>query len=398
MPLKFAAVKRLALLFALLAIACGKRGDPHPPVPVIPKATSDLVVAQRGAKVILSWSFPSLTTTGQNLGGIRRVVVYRYSEELPVTQPPRDPKSLLPGDIDPTVPTAIALFAKVPPIGRQQFTRMRQRIDSIESSDLPAATSGARLVYEDTPAFHTSDGRPLRLNYAVVTEGRTARSDMSNIVGIVPIDVPMPPDSVTATAKPEGIVLTWNPPRKTATGNEKPRVVGYNIYRTPKGQAIGEVATPVNATPVALTTYTDVPAYGPHQYVVTAVAATGPPQIEGDPSAPVTAEFKDLLAPPPPTGLTALVETNAVRLVWDAVDASDLAGYRIYRTEGTGEKELKIAGRIPLVFQPPITQTNYTDTHVEHGISYFYEVSSVDKSGNESKTVKTDWVLVPKTP
>jgi hypothetical protein len=390
--------KPLAAAALVLFIACGKRGDPHPPVPVIPKATSDLVVTQRGATVILSWSFPSLTTTGQTLGAIRRVVVYRYNEELPVTQPPRDTRTLLPGDIDPTVPTALALFAKVPPIGRQQFTRHRQRIDSIESSDLASVTSGARLVYEDNPPFHAADGRPLRLNYAVVTEGRTAKSDMSNIVAIVPVDVPMPPGSVIATAKPEGVVLTWKTPEKAATGNEKPRIVGYNIYRTPRGQQLGELATPVNAAPVSQTTYTDVPPYGPHQYLVTALAATGPPRIESDPSAPAAAEFKDLLAPPPPTGLTALVETNAVRLVWDAVDAPDLAGYRIYRTEGTGIEQLKIAGKIPLVFQPPITQTNYTDTHVDHGISYFYEVSSVDKSGNESKPVKTGWVLVPKTP
>src|SRR5713101_5812861 len=126
------AMTRIAVLFPLLLVglvACGKRGDPHPPVPVIPKATSDLVVAQRGAKVILSWSLPSLTTAGQKLGAIRRIVLYRYVEELPVAQPPRDPKTLLPGDIDPTVPTAISLFAKVPPIGPQQFTRLRQRLD-----------------------------------------------------------------------------------------------------------------------------------------------------------------------------------------------------------------------------------------------------------------------------
>ncbi|HEX9501924.1 MAG TPA: hypothetical protein VGA10_09750 [Thermoanaerobaculia bacterium] len=390
--------KALAAAAIVLAVACGKRGDPHPPVPVIPKAISDLVVAQRGAKVILSWSFPSLTTAGQKLGGIRRIVLYRYTEELPAGQPPRDSKSLLPGDIDPTVPTAVSLFAKVPPIGPQQFTRLRQRLDSIESADLPSATVGAKLLYEDTPPFHSSDGRPVRIDYAAVTEGSTARSAMSNIATIVPIDVPMPPDSVTAVARPEGIVLTWKAPEKVITGTEKPRIVGYNVYRTAPNQTVDDLSTPVNPTPVGKTTYTDVPAYGPYQYVVTAIAATGTPRIESDPSASVTAQFQDLLAPPPPTGLTALVETNAVRLVWDAVDASDLAGYRIWRTEGSGLQELKPVGRVPMVVDHPLTQTNYTDATVHPGISYFYEVSSVDKSGNESKPVKTDWVLVPKTP
>lgn len=380
--------KALAAAAIVLAVACGKRGDPHPPVPVIPKAISDLVVAQRGAKVILSWSFPSLTTAGQKLGGIRRIVVYRYTEELPVGQPPRDA----------TVPTDVSLFAKVPPIGPQQFTRLRQRIDSIESADLPSATVGAKLVYQDTPPFHTSDGRPVRINYAAVTEGLTARSEMSNIAAIVPIDVPMPPDSVTAAAKPEGIVLTWKAPEKNVTGTEKPRVVGYNVFRTAPDQVVDELSTPVNPTPIAKTTYTDVPSYGSYQYVVTAVAAAGAPRVESDPSALVKAEFKDLQPPPMPAGLTALLETNAVRLVWDPVDAPDLLGYVIWRTEGAGMQDIKPVGKVPLVFDHPITQTNYTDPTVKAGISYYFEVESVDKSGNHSKPSKTDWVLVPKTP
>src|SRR5881275_1166626 len=81
-----ARVKRLSALLFIALLACGKRGDPRPPVPIIPKATSDLVVTQRGSKVILAWSYPSLTTSGQGLHDVRRVVLYRASEELPVAQ------------------------------------------------------------------------------------------------------------------------------------------------------------------------------------------------------------------------------------------------------------------------------------------------------------------------
>ena len=391
-------MKKFAAVFVILLVACGKRGDPHPPVPVIPKATSDLVVAQRGAKLILSWSFPSLTTTGQKLGGIRRVVVYRYDEPLPVAEPPRDTKTLMPGDIDPTVPAAIALFAKVPPIGRQQFTRVRQRVESLESSELPGATAGARLVYEDSPAFHSADGRPLRLNYAVVTEGATARSEMSNLATVVPVDVPVPPSALAVNPAPEGLVLTWTAPSKVITGDEKPHVIGYNIYRLAKGEEITQTATPVNAAPVSKPTYTDAPPYGTHQYVVTAVAAAGPPRIESDPSSPASAEFKDLVPPPMPTGLTALVETSAVRIVWDPVQAPDLAGYRVYRTEGIGIEHPKVSGTIPLTPLGPLTETHLVDPGLAPGIAFYFEVSAVDKSGNESKRARTDWVIVPKSP
>ena len=261
--------KFLALSFAVLA-ACGKRGDPHPPVPIIPQATSDLVVSQRGSNVVLAWSYPALTTAGKKLDTVHRVVVYRYTEELPATQPPRDVKTLLPGDIDPTQPPAIALFSKVPGLTPAQFSRLKEKVDSIESAKLPEATSGAKLIYTDAPPFHTKDGRPVRLNYAIVTEGGTTQSAVGNVATIVPLDVPLPPSNVVATPKAEGVVLTWTAPEA------KPFIVGYNVYRVPKGQTVGELTPPVNSAPVTATTYTDVPPYGDFDYRVTAVTRTSP--------------------------------------------------------------------------------------------------------------------------
>src|SRR5204863_9529385 len=133
------------------------------------------------------------------------------------------------------------------------------------------------------------------------------------------IDVPLPPSSVAAAPKAEGVVLTWTAPAKAATGDAKPHIVGYNVYRVPKGETAGELAPPVNTAPVAATTYTDVPPYGSFEYRVTAVAMTSP-RIESDPSPIVAAAFKDLMPPPAPASISALVETKFVRLVWDAVD------------------------------------------------------------------------------
>jgi hypothetical protein len=87
-----------------------------------------------------------------------------------------------------------------------------------------------------------------------------------------------------------------------------------------------------------------------------------------------------------------------VRLVWEPVDAPDLAGYRLFRTEGAGhEPDIKEAGTIPL---PPlvITTPYYVDARAEPGIAYKYGVASVDKVGNASAPVWTGWVVVPKTP
>jgi hypothetical protein len=391
-----------ALLIAVsLALAfCGKRGDPRPPVPIIPKATNDLVVTQRGSKVILTWSYPSLTTSGQGLHDIQRVVLYRTTEELPVPQGGRDPNTILPGDIDPTKPQPIVLFAKIPPLSNAQFVKLRNRLDSIEGAKLPAATAGAKLLYEDTPPFHTTDGRPIRLTYSVATESSSARSDLSNLISIVPIDVPAPPSAVAATAKAEGIVLKWDAPTKTVTSEAKPFIAGYNVYRTAPNAPEDVLAAPINTAPVTATTWTDTPAYGTFTYAIRTVAIVGPPRVESDLSAPVTATYKDLQPPPAPATVSALIETKAVRIVWDPVTAGDFAGYRVYRTEGVGQPEagaIREAGT-NLLTPKLLTTTDFLDKGVTLGIAFKYAVTAVDKSGNESPRTATSWVVVPKTP
>src|SRR3981081_3465799 len=127
--------KKLFVLLAVAVLACGKRGDPHPPVPVIPKATTDLLVAQRGPKVLLSWGYPSLTTAGKSMTGIKRVVVWRTMEELPAATSTTN------------TGTPMQLFAKVPALIPVKFLKVRTRVDSIEGAKFPAATTGARLTY-----------------------------------------------------------------------------------------------------------------------------------------------------------------------------------------------------------------------------------------------------------
>ena len=385
--LEFAPLKKLLVVFVLTVVACGKRGDPRPPVPVIPKATSDLVVTQRANKRLLSWRYPALTTAGRSLTSVRRVTVYRYLEELPAT--PTAPGAT-PAPPEPGVPPAIAQSTVPPQLTAAQFGKLSQRIDSIEGANLPDATVGAKLVYEDSPPVHSASGRPIRLTYAVVTETTGARSDLSNLVSITPLDVATPPVNLAAAAKPEGVVLTWSAPTTAATGNVKPAIVGYDIYRSAKGAALEQFAVPVNPSPVTRTDYTDVPPYGTYDYRVAAVAAAGPPRIESDTSPAVTATFKDLVPPPPPATVTALVETKVVRLVWDAVNVPDLAGYNIYRTEK--------GGRVKFTYGLPINRTYFGDESLEPGVEYVYSITAVDKSGNESTETKSQPVMVPKTP
>jgi hypothetical protein len=377
--------KHNLVLLLVLMTACGKRGDPRPPVPLIPRATTDLVVTQRGARVLLSWSYPALTTSGASLRDIRRVVVYRYSENLPAAASPAVRAAA--AQADTATLGQPSLFSTVPILTPVQFLKLREKIDSIDGANLKGATVGSRLTYEDKPPLAGPSSHPIRLTYAVVTEGATARSDSSNLASIVPVDVAIAPSGLQATPRPEGVALAWTASEKSISGTH-PSIAGYDIYRLTPGEKIDTSSKPVNGAPVKETTYLDVPPFGTYRYAVSAVSSVDEPRIESEPSEEAQATYKDLLPPPPPKGLTALIEDRAVRLVWDPVDAPDLLGYRIYRSEG----KVRLT-----ITKTPIPQTNFTDISVVPGTPYDYGVTSIDKSGNESAPSMLPGVLVPRT-
>jgi hypothetical protein len=294
------------------------------------------------------------------------------------------------------VPDPIAQFAKVPTLTAAQFTRLAARVDSIESANLADATVGSRLTFTDQPPLRSpGSGRPVRYTYAVVTEGEE-RGELSNMVSVIPLPVAERPGNAVAAATAEAVTIRWDAPARAVDGGQ-PAIAGYNVYRGSGDDFSGAFAEPVNRELIRGTSFNDTPPYGEHRYSVTAVASVGPPRLESEPSQPATVTFRDLIAPPPPASISALVETRSIRVVWDAVDAPDLAGYKLYRAEGSGQTELVEVGKFP-IWPQPVNQTNYRDAEPEIGISYRYEVTSVDKSGNESKPVSTGWALVPRTP
>jgi uncharacterized repeat protein (TIGR01451 family) len=93
------------------------------------------------------------------------------------------------------------------------------------------------------------------------------------------------------------------------------------------------------------------------------------------PGAPFNLTF-DSQPPVPPTGLVATSSNASAALDWDDNGESDLAGYNVYRgtTMGTYTK----------VNTSLVTASAYSDTGLINGTEYYYVVSAVDTSGNES--------------
>jgi glycosidase/fibronectin type 3 domain-containing protein len=84
----------------------------------------------------------------------------------------------------------------------------------------------------------------------------------------------------------------------------------------------------------------------------------------------------DLQPPAAPSNLQATDEGNAqVSLAWNAV--SGAAGYNIYRSPLSGGGFVKVNAQ-------SLTETSYTDSGLKNANIYYYVVTSLDATGNES--------------
>ncbi len=92
-------------------------------------------------------------------------------------------------------------------------------------------------------------------------------------------------------------------------------------------------------------------------------------------------EIQTLANTPPaaPTGLTATPGNTTVALSWTANSESDLAGYNIYRSTTAG-----VPLTSPINGGTLVTGTTYNDTGRTNGQIYYYIITAVDTSTNQS--------------
>ena len=214
-------------------------------------------------------------------------------------------------------------------------------------------------------------------------------------------DIPETPTGLTAVATDTGINLNWTAPSDD--------IVGYSIYRCEEGDTpctpewIAWVANEGDAPP-APTEYldTNVTSGTTYRYAVTsndsdydesawsdevtvlAQGGTGP-----EPEQP-------MVAPAPPTGLTAVSGESGIDLSWEA-PSDDIAGYSVYRCEEgdapcTPEWIVWVAND----GDTPPAPTGYSDSDVVEGTSYRYAVTSnnIDSDGEYHESEWSDEVTV----
>ena len=366
-PSRIASNAFLSLTSSLLlffAAGCGAPGEPLPPVPPIPTAITDLTAKQAGDGVLLSFTMPGKSTLGDKL---QQVPAFEVSRGALRGDGMPDPKSFRVVD---TVPGA--LVSRYLQRGQVQF------LDPVSPANLQAH-SGQQLVYHVRTLI--SDKHP---------------SADSNDVLLRLYPVAARCASLDASVTEQGIQLTWSAPTPTFSGESLTAVPSYHVYR-------GEL-DPASATAAAgdlqqakwkapllqlgTTTTTDYRDSGfdygkTYAYLVRSVIDSpgGPLESSDSPAAIVTP--KDTFPPAAPQGLVAAILPGsasgsvAVDLSWSINVESDLAGYRVYRSDKEGTQGALLT---PALLPSPA----YRDNSVQTGQHYWYTVTAVDRAGNES--------------
>jgi hypothetical protein len=341
-------------------MACAAQGPPHPPRVQVPQRVTDLAVHEVGPSLELGFTPPALATDGERLTKPVEVEIFR--EITPAATSPSqatgsDPKSAAPS------PTQAKPWVT---LGADDFTRLAR---------------GQKVVYVDRVSeqqFAGSVGLIFGYRVRAFTRGfrgRAILSEISNRAAAILLDVSGPVQDLKVVTTEKVLRLGWEAPARTLTGAPLTHLAGYRVYRSEKPRlesfnAIGEskeAGFPDSHFEFGRT----------YRYKVRVVFKQSTQEAEGEDSQPYEVTPRDVFPPAPPQGLTALYTVGAVELLWNANLEPDLAGYKVYRRE---------AGK---PFQPInkelLPTPIYRDSAIEPQQHYFYEVTAVDRSGNESK-------------
>lgn len=338
---RLAAAAFVSLLFLP---ACGKKGDPLPPLRIVPERIDDLAYVQQGDVVALRMSYPATTVAGTTLGGIEAVEVWHIS--VPVVDPERPPE-VLPAEVE----------ARGGVLAR------------LQGAELQSATQGGEIVAR-LPLAGEGDGELHVYGVrSVAAEGEA--SELSNLVSVLPAAAPDPPTSLTLEPGGEGIRLRWEAPAGEVAGVHVYRKLAFErAYGDPIAFVAGEGA------------YVDESARFGERYIYTVTSVVSrQPRRESAFATEREIRYEDRFPPAPPVELVALPETGEVRLVWKPSPSADVAGYLVYRADVTGEYRT--------LFDDPIAILEHRDTGLASGLTYRYRVTALDAEGNESEPSAT---------
>jgi len=245
-----------------------------------------------------------------------------------------------------------------------------QEVWAAHATAVPEGPVNGGVARYDIPAAEWTGKEAILAVRVSSAAGKTM--GWSNFVNLPVVAPPERPAEVHAEATAEGVRLTW-----------RARGESFRIYRRTGSDHFPPVAE------VQQPSWTD-PAteFGRHYIyqVQTIVKLPEHKEAESDFSEETGITPEDRFPPAVPSGLNAAIAPNSIELSWEPDTEPDLAGYRVYRSTGGGPFE-----KVGDLLQVP----SYSDRGVEHGKTYRYAVSAIDRAGNESAPSSPVEALLP---
>ncbi len=234
---------------------------------------------------------------------------------------------------------------------------------------------GRRALDEEAPIGQTAS---YRLEW-VDEIGQPTGEIIEETVSLVPTE-PASPSGLSATNSERQVTLSWHYPRSTRQADDK--VIRFDAYRLAPGERDPQLLNPdviLRNNSVDIFSYTfDVPGTGQtERFFVSAVDITGQSSRS---SSFLDFEVEDMVAPETLFEVAALaLSGGAMEVTWPISVDFDAAGYHVYRGRSVDGDFLRM-NEVLL----PLLQTTFADSTVRSNTSYFFKVSAVDSSGNES--------------
>lgn len=325
-------------------------GPPQPPEILIPKPVTDLTTRQIGNEFKLLWTLPVLNLNGTKATTIRRIEIYRE---------------------------AVAHTTPVPKSEEISKKFHGSKIMTIDMVNLAAFSEHGQMTFMDKfPGVDVDTLRTSAFWYAIKVFNKKGQdAGFSDISARQWLSVPPPIPHIDFRAEETEIILTWSAPPQTEPAGLP--VKGYNIYRSEQSQM--RPAAPVNEEPIRETRFHDRNfQFGTiYYYTVRSVVQEDKFSAESADSPEFAFKPVDVFPPKTPTHLMVVFVEGRMNLLWDPNLESDFAGYNVYRSED-GVSFRKINDTL-------LKSPTFRDEKVETGKKYFYRVSAVDSSGNESQ-------------
>lgn len=113
-------------------------------------------------------------------------------------------------------------------------------------------------------------------------------------------------------------------------------------------------------------------------------ACGGAPSDNGgneEPPPPPPPPPGDTTPPSAPQNVSGESDDQLVELTWSANSESDLAGYNLYRSESSFSS---VSSMTPVNGGTFLSGTDYSDSELQNGTTYYYRLTAVDDNDNES--------------